>query len=135
MLVGSAHIQASLLCAYSIMTSSSRADIRREMEAHMGGPPDDPNRCITDCKVWPKGEEPLDCYCQMRCVANISCEHETFGRRYWCCKNIKEVTNPVASAHVRSNLCFVTYNSLSFDHLTTIVMFSIFHDSLDLMQS
>jgi hypothetical protein len=29
----------------------SRADLRREMEAHMGGPPDDPTRCVTNFKV------------------------------------------------------------------------------------
>ena len=46
------------------MSSSSRAALRREMEAHLGGPPNDPNRCITDCKVWPKGVEPPYCYCQ-----------------------------------------------------------------------
>ena len=105
------------------MTSSSRADIRREMESHMGGPPDDPNRCIADCKVWPKGEEPPDCYCQMRCVANISREHDTFGRRYWCCKNIKEVTNPVANAQVFLKLCFVTYDSLTSITLQPLLCF------------
>ena len=30
------------------MSSSFRAALRREMEAHLGGPPNDPTRCITE---------------------------------------------------------------------------------------
>ena len=63
------------------MSSSSRAAVCREMEAHLGGPPNDPTRCVIDCKVWPKDVEPPYCYCQMRCVPNISREYETFGAR------------------------------------------------------
>ena len=63
-------------------SSFSRAAFRREMEANLGLSPNDPNRCITDCKVWPKGVEPPDCYCQMRCVPNISRDYETFGQRF-----------------------------------------------------
>jgi len=73
------------------MSSSSREAMRREMEAHLGGPPNDPTRCVTDRKIWPKGVEPPYYYCQMRCVLNISREYETFGQMYWSCKNIEEV--------------------------------------------
>ena len=73
------------------MSSSSRAALRREMEAHLGGPPNDPIRCVTDCKIWLKGVEPPYCYCQMCSVLNISREYEIFGQRYWSCKNIEEV--------------------------------------------
>ena len=73
------------------MSSSSWAALRQEMEANLGPRPNDPNRCITDCKVWPKGEEPPYCYCQMRCVPHVSHDYETFGQRYWSCKNIKEM--------------------------------------------
>ena len=59
------------------MSSSSRAAMRRKMEEHLGGPPNDPTRCVTDCKVWLKGIEPPYCYCQIRCVLNISREYET----------------------------------------------------------
>ena len=76
-------------------SSFSRAAFRREMEANLGPSPNDPNRCITDCKVWPKGVEPPDCYCQIRCVPIISRDYETFGQRYWCCKNIEEVQKKV----------------------------------------
>ena len=76
-------------------SSFSRAGFRREMEANLGPPTNDPNRCITDCKVWPKGVEPPDCYCQMRCVPNIFRDYETFGQRYWGCKNIEEVQKKV----------------------------------------
>ena len=55
--------------------------MHREMEAHLRGPPNDPTRCVTDCKVYPKGVEPPYCYCQMYCVHNISREYETFGAR------------------------------------------------------
>ena len=82
------------------MSSSSREAMRREMEAHLGGPPNDPTRCVTDRKIWPKGVEPPYYYCQMRCVLNISREYETFGQRYWSCKNIEEVQKPGAISHV-----------------------------------
>ena len=72
-------------------SSFSRTAFRRKMEANLGPSPNDPNRCITYCKVWPKGVEPPDCYCHLRCVPNISRDYETFGQRYWCCKNIEEV--------------------------------------------
>ncbi|RLN23736.1 hypothetical protein C2845_PM07G29350 [Panicum miliaceum] len=65
--------------------------LRQEMEANLEGPLNDPTRCVADCKVWPKGVEPPDCYCHMRCVLNIFREYETFGLRYWSCKNIEEV--------------------------------------------
>jgi len=82
------------------MSSSSREAMRREMEAHLGGPPNDPTRCVTDCKVWLKDVEPPYCYCQMRCVPNISRESETFGQRYWSCKNIEEVQKAGAISQV-----------------------------------
>ena len=59
-------------------SSFSLVAFRLEMEGNLGPSPNDPNRCITDCKVWPKGVEPPDCYCQMRCVPNISRDYETF---------------------------------------------------------
>ena len=71
-------------------SSFSRTAFRREMEANLGPSPNDPNRCITDYKVWPKGVEPPDCYCQMRCVPNISRDYETFGQRYWCLQEYQE---------------------------------------------
>ena len=46
----------------------------------------------------PKGVEPPDCYCQMRCIPNISRDYETFGQRYWCCKNIEEVQKKGATS-------------------------------------
>ena len=39
-------------------SSFSRAAFHRKMETNFGPSPNDPNRCITDCKVWPKGVEP-----------------------------------------------------------------------------
>jgi len=82
------------------MTSSSRAALRREMEANLGGRLNDPKRCITDFKVWSKGEEPPYCYCQMCCVPNVSRDYETFGQRYWSCKNIEEVQKAGAISQV-----------------------------------
>ena len=82
------------------MGSSSRAALRREMEVPLGGTPNDPNRCITDCKVWPKGVEPPYCYCQMRYIPNISRDYETFGQSYWSCKNIEKVQKEGAILHV-----------------------------------
>ena len=84
----------------TVMSSSSRAALRQKFEAHLGGPPNDQTRCVTDCKVWPKGVEPPYCCCQMRCVPNISREYETFGQRYWSCKNIEEVQKAVAISQV-----------------------------------
>ena len=35
-----------------------------------------------------------------RCVPNISRDYETFGQRYWCCKNIDEVQKRGATSQV-----------------------------------
>ena len=88
-------------------SSISRTAFRRKMETNLGPSPNDPNRCITDCKVWPKGVEPPDCYCQMRCVPNISRDYETFGQRYWYCKNIEEVKKEVQHHRYRLICTFV----------------------------
>ena len=74
--------------------------MRREMEAHLGGPPNDPTRCVMDYKVWLKGVETPYCYCQMCYVLNISREYEIFGQRYWSCKNIEEVQKACAISQV-----------------------------------
>ena len=81
-------------------SSFSRAAFRREMEANLGPSPNDHNRFITDCKVWPKGVEPPDYYYQMCCVPNIARDYETFGQRYWCCKNIEEFQKRGATSQV-----------------------------------
>ncbi|RLM69820.1 hypothetical protein C2845_PM17G08970 [Panicum miliaceum] len=64
------------MLAEGVMNSSSRMALRHELDANVGGPPNDPTRCVTYCKVWPKGVEPPDCYCHMRCVPNISREED-----------------------------------------------------------
>ena len=54
-----------------------------------------------------------DCYCQMRCVPNISRDYETFGQRYWCCKNIEEVQKEVQHHRYRliCKYAFVIFNN------------------------
>ncbi|CAN6277824.1 unnamed protein product [Urochloa humidicola] len=62
------------------------------MEAMEGAPPNDPDRSILDPKRWPKDEVAPECHCGMNCVVATSFEGGTYGRRYWCCQRIDEIT-------------------------------------------
>jgi hypothetical protein len=82
------------------------AGFRKEMEQDFGGPPNDPERCVSDCKVRPKGVEPPDCHCGKQCIAATSRDYETFGQRYWYCMNMFK-DNRGRSYEVRSFLVIV----------------------------
>ena len=63
-----------------------------------GAFPNDPNRSIFDVNKRPKGESPPECYCGNNATCATSFEDDTFGRRYWRCQNIHELTKAQSSA-------------------------------------
>ncbi|CAN6162327.1 unnamed protein product [Urochloa humidicola] len=63
------------------------------MEAMEGAPRNHPEISIFDVNNRPKGEVAPECYYGMNCGMSTSFKEGTYGRRYWCCQNIKEVTS------------------------------------------
>ncbi|KAF8662485.1 hypothetical protein HU200_056074 [Digitaria exilis] len=66
--------------------------IQRKMEAMEGAARNDPNRSILDINMRPKGEAAPECYCGMNAGYAVSFDGETYGRLYWCCQRIHEIT-------------------------------------------
>lgn len=88
-------------------------DVRREMQALEGARRNDPDRSILDAGR-PKDEIPPECHCGYNCGMGTSFEEGTYGRRYWCCARIYEITS---SSEVKQwggqDICIVSNTNMS----------------------